>query len=115
MDVSILEMEFLFMKHDNSHLTLDERKIIQTGIENRSTKVAIANTIGKDPTTVAKEIRKHRQLHSRNTANYPNICVHRKICGTCFSKCECYQEQSLKEEINLLVLVTNVLILLNVI
>ena len=37
------------MKHDNTHLTLDERKIIQTGIENRSTKVATANTIGKDP------------------------------------------------------------------
>lgn len=89
-------MEFLFMKHDNTHLTLDERKIIQTGIENRSTKVAIANTIGKDPTTVAKEIRKHRQLHPRNIANYPNICVYRKTCGNCFSKCERYKEQSCK-------------------
>ena len=83
------------MKYDNSHLTLDERKIIQTGIENHSTKVAIANTIGKDPTTIAKEIRKHRQLHPRNT-NYSNICVHRKIYGNCFSKCERYQEQSCK-------------------
>ncbi len=84
------------MKHDNTHLTLDERKIIQTGIENRSTKVAIANTIGKDPTTIAKEIRKHRQLHPRNMANYPNICVYRKNCGNCFSKCERYKEQSCK-------------------
>lgn len=84
------------MKHDNTHLTLDERKIIQTDIENRSTKVATANTIGKDPTTVAKEIRKHRQLHPRNTANYPNICVYRKSCGNCFSKCERYKEQTCK-------------------
>lgn len=47
------------MKHDNSHLTLDERKIIQTGIENRSTKVAIATTLNKDESTIAKEIKKH--------------------------------------------------------
>ena len=33
--------------HDNKHLSLDERKIIQTGIENRSKKVDIARTIGK--------------------------------------------------------------------
>ena len=52
--------------HDNTHLTLDERKIIQTGIENGSTKKTIADTIGKDPTTIAKEIRKHRQLHPMN-------------------------------------------------
>ena len=42
--------------HDNKHLTLDERKIIQTGIENRSNKVDIARTIGKDPTTVAPSL-----------------------------------------------------------
>ena len=52
--------------HDNKHLTLDERKIIQTGIENRSNKVDIARTIGKDPATVAKEIRKHRTFKPRN-------------------------------------------------
>ena len=46
--------------HDSTHLTLDERKVIQTGIENNSTKADIARTIGKDATTVAKEIRKHR-------------------------------------------------------
>ncbi len=46
---------YIMSKHipDNKHLTLDERKIIQIGIENRSNKVDIARTIGKDPTTVA--------------------------------------------------------------
>ena len=48
--------------HDNKHLTLNERKIIQTGIENRSNKVDIARTIGKDPSTVAKEIKKNIEL-----------------------------------------------------
>ena len=38
--------------HDCTHLTLDERKIIQTGIENESTKADIARTLGKDATTI---------------------------------------------------------------
>ncbi len=64
--------------YDNKHLTLDERKIIQAGIENRSNKVDIARTIGKDPTTVAKEIRKHRTFKPRNQFIYPSICIHKQ-------------------------------------
>lgn len=77
---------------DNKHLSLEERKIIQKGIENRCNKVDIARTIGKDPTTIAKEIRKHREFKPRNIKIYPNICIHRKECGTCFKKCELYEE-----------------------
>lgn len=78
--------------HDNKHLTLDERKIIQTGIENRSNKVDIARTIGKDPTTVAKEIRKHRTFKLRNQFIYPSICIHRQECGECKKQCPRYEE-----------------------
>lgn len=77
---------------DNKHLSLDERKIIQKGIENGCNKVDIARTLGKDPTTIAKEIKKHRKFKPRNVFSYPNICVHRKRCGTCFKKCELYEE-----------------------
>lgn len=45
-----------------SHLTLEERRIILTGIINESTKTAIAQTIGKDKSTVGKEIKLHRAL-----------------------------------------------------
>lgn len=45
-----------------SHLTLEERRIILTGIINGSTKTAIAQTIGKDKSTVGKEIKLHRAL-----------------------------------------------------
>ena len=45
-----------------SHLTLEERRIILTGIVNGSTKTAIAQTIGKDKSTVGKEIKLHRAL-----------------------------------------------------
>ena len=78
--------------HDNKHLTLDERKIIQTGIENRSNKVDIARTIGKDPTTIAKEIKKHRSFKPRNQFIYPSICVHRQKCGGCKKQCPRYEE-----------------------
>ena len=44
----LLKGVIFIMKHDNTHLTLNDRKIIQTGIENRSTKAAIAKNLGKD-------------------------------------------------------------------
>lgn len=52
------------MSNNNSftHLTLDERRIILTGISNGSSKTAIAQTIGKDKSTVGKEIKLHRSL-----------------------------------------------------
>jgi len=81
-------------KHDGTHLTLNERKIIQAGIENGATKADIARTIGKDATTVAKEIRKHRELKPRNTFNRPVLCAKIKICPTksCVKKCERFEE-----------------------
>ena len=78
--------------HDNKHLSLDEKKIIQTGIENRSKKVDIERTIDKDPTTVAKEIRKHRIFKPRNQFIYPSICIHRQECGGCRKQCSRYEE-----------------------
>lgn len=44
----------------NTHLDYSDRQIIEKGIFNGSNKVSIANNIGKDPTTIAKEIRLHR-------------------------------------------------------
>ena len=80
--------------HDNTHLTLEERKIIQAGIENNSSKASIARTIGKDETTVAKEIRKHRKLKPRNTFNHPVLCTRMRACPKkpCVKKCELHKE-----------------------
>lgn len=73
---------------------MENRKVIQAGIENGSTKADIARTIGKDATTVAKEIRNHRKLKPRNTFNRPVLCAKRKGCkrGFCVQKCEQYEE-----------------------
>lgn len=45
-----------------SHLTLEERRIMLAGITNGSSKTAIAKTIGKDKSTVGKEIKLRRSL-----------------------------------------------------
>lgn len=71
----------------NLHLTVQERIIIEKGIENGSTKAAIALTIGKDKSTVGKEIKKHRELvhkssYKINCANMKN-CSHNHICVNC--------------------------------
>lgn len=72
----------------NLHLTVQERIIIEKGIENGFTKAAaIALTIGKDKSTVGKEIKKHRELvhkssYKINCANMNN-CSHNHICVNC--------------------------------
>lgn len=67
-----------------SHLTLEERRIILTGITNGSSKTAIAQTIGKDKSTVGKEIKLHRVLTHKckmplECNNYRK-CVHGRQC-----------------------------------
>ena len=71
----------------NLYLTVQERIIIEKGIENGSTKAAIALTIGKDKSTVGKEIKKHRELvhkssYKINCANMKN-CSHNHVCDNC--------------------------------
>lgn len=68
----------------NTHLTLEERRIILTGITNGSTKTAIAQTIGKDKSTIGKEIKLHRTLSHKckmplECSNYRG-CVHGRKC-----------------------------------
>ncbi|MBQ8828384.1 MAG: helix-turn-helix domain-containing protein, partial [Clostridia bacterium] len=50
------------INNSHSHLTLDERRIILAGITNGSTKTAIAQNIGKDKSTIGKEIKLHRTI-----------------------------------------------------
>ena len=75
-----------------NHLTLEERKAIQDGIENELTKVQIAKIIGKDPTTVSKEIKNRRKLKPRNPFNNPITCTKFKQCGICKGECSEYEE-----------------------
>lgn len=70
------------------HLTLEERTIIETGIRNGSSKSAIADTIGKEKSTVGKEIKEHRikkftSSLPRPCANYAKCKYKRKCTADC--------------------------------
>ena len=72
----------------NTHLDYSDRQIIEKGIFNGSNKVSIANNIGKDPTTIAKEIRLHRIISYK--CRLPLECaVYRKckLSKNCNSNC----------------------------
>ncbi|MDO5650117.1 MAG: helix-turn-helix domain-containing protein [Gallicola sp.] len=74
------------------HLTLDERRIILSGIINASSKTAIAETIGKDKSTIAKEIKKHRILKIK--CRMPLECSNYRKCTrnrTCTTNCPGYK------------------------
>ena len=83
------------MKKTNigKHLTKEERVIIETGIRNGSTKSAIAETLGKEKSTIGKEIKEHRKLRFRTTlirpcANY----AHCKYKHNCVMSCPGFTE-----------------------
>lgn len=78
--------------YNNSHLTLEQRRTIQDGIESGLSKVEIAKMLSKDPSTIGKEIKKHRKLKPRNVFNIDTLCIHLKECRRCTKKCERYEE-----------------------
>ena len=67
----------------NLHLTDDERKIIQRGIENNSSKKSIADTLGKDKSTIGKEIKNHRILSYKS--KYSVECIDAGKCPNRYS------------------------------
>ena len=61
----------------NIHLSLSDRIIIEAGLRERRSFSAIAAELGKDPTTISKEVRAHIKL---NQAGGDNPCMIRKDC-----------------------------------
>lgn len=83
-------------KGNHEHLTLSDRIYIEQGLERRLSFKDIAIFISKDPTTVSKEIRRHRVIKShdrnsalcalRDTCTRTRMCNNRfcnKLCGKC--------------------------------
>ena len=68
----------------NKHLIFEERKIIETGAEHGCTQKSIADTIGKQKSTVGKEIKLHREQTYK--CALPVECAIYRTCrpgGTC--------------------------------
>lgn len=66
---------------ENKHLTLDERNIIEQELTKNTSFKEIAKLLSKDPTTISKEVRKHR-IRKEGQAIHVNFnhCAKRYHC-----------------------------------
>ncbi len=76
----------------NKHLTLDERVTIEKELDNGSSFKYISETVGKDCTTISKEVRKHpTSVKAGSYGKGFNDCLHaadhtcdrRNACDRC--------------------------------
>lgn len=86
----------IFMQNPNQkHLTLEDRNFIEQALKQDLSFKEIGKFLSKDPTTISKEIKKHRIMKEPNSfAGYVNVCIKRysctkkNVCGkNCYSKC----------------------------
>ena len=62
----------------NTHLTLSERIEIEKALRDKATFSEIGSSIGKDPSTISKEIRNHYVV--KDGGSRFNPCIHRTTC-----------------------------------
>ena len=71
----------------HKHLTLQERYEIQHALDERQTFTQIGSNIGKDPSTIAKEVRNHFTVVESGGHGFPfNPCINRRKCDV-FNLC----------------------------
>ena len=78
--------------YDGKHLSLENRITIEQGISQGLHKSEIAKLINKSPSTVAKEIKRNRNLKPSNSFSEITSCIHLHECKHCFKKCNHFQE-----------------------
>ena len=75
------------MEKKNKHMTLDERIEIQECLDKGMTFKAIGERIGKDQTTVSKEVKKHFEIYTNSFCKTDECCPkHLKapfVCNGC--------------------------------
>lgn len=79
------------------HMTLEDRITIETSLKNKESFKTIADRIGKNPTSVSREIRSHlifRRVGAMNR-NY-NACIHRSSCTKHHICTVCHSERKFK-------------------
>lgn len=76
----------------NKHLTLDDRIKIQSSLDKGESFREIGDSLGKDPTTISKEVRGHYVFKKTGAYGRPyNSCAlrlscdRRAVCGSCTS------------------------------
>ena len=67
-------------KSDGKHLTIAQRLHIEIDLENNESFASIAKKLGKDPSTISKEVRRHRAEHIKRELNRDIPCANRSQC-----------------------------------
>lgn len=79
-------------KGNQKHLTLSQRIEIETGLLAGDSFASIARKLGKDPSTISKEVRRHSKVKERKNNDFAPIpCDNRKGCNIkylCEDPCE---------------------------
>lgn len=70
------------MRHSYYHLTELDREIILEGIASGASLSDISDVVGKDPTSISREVKKYRTSQGRNSTRSTNICTLAKTCNT---------------------------------
>lgn len=73
------------------HLTIEDREYIEVALHGRFTLQAIADRLGKDPTTISKEIKRNRMPSASMKSRDLVSCQHQKSCQKkyiCNSSCK---------------------------
>ena len=66
---------------NQKHMTMENRVLIEKGLDSGLSLRSIATQLDKDPTTISKEIKKHRSLQEHNRFNEPkNKCLYAASC-----------------------------------
>lgn len=87
-------------KNFNKQLSLSQRKRIEDLLNQRKRKFQIANELDKTPSTIAREINKHKIIKPHNSFNdNDNMfnCKYFNNCKICTNKCKIFQPISCKE------------------
>ena len=88
----------IYSEKKNKHMSLDERIEIQECLCKGMTFKAIASRIGKDPTTVSKEVKLHaleyNNSYTKTDKTCPKLLKAPFVCNGCSKQnhCNCQQQ-----------------------
>lgn len=85
-------MESKVIYNNQKHLTLEQRVQIEQFLNQNYSFKDIGRLLKKDPTTISKEVRKHRTekiIHSFNKCSKKDICTKKNACNSsCLKPCK---------------------------
>lgn len=86
--------------HTQKHMTLSDRIFIEQALANHESFKDIAAVLKKDPSTISKEIRKHRlfkegsHYNLKNNCSLLSSCQHMRICDGKLCSCPCKRSRT---------------------